>query len=263
MDTQAIFSDERSFAEWTLTGLDGAPALLFPSLFSTNLWLKEHAGECSHGTVILANHQDGGRGRFDRIWRSPADKNLYLSILLQPHGLSMEQWPHLTQVAAITLGKLYHELGVDVHVKWPNDLLWNKHKMCGILSERTTRAGQPALVLGIGINVNSGAEDFEGLDRLAASLSIAIGHPLNREAFLREYLRRLEESFAQFIEFGIGPWLAEWRAMKNFIGSRARVVLLTETIHGIVQGIRDDGSLLFLPDGKDEPMIVYSGDLEI
>lgn len=263
MDMNTIFSDEKDFRSWHLTGLWDAQCVPFISTRSTNLWLKEHTFDCPHGTVVLADHQEGGRGRFDRVWRSPAGKNLYLSILLQPQGLSMDQWPHLTQVAAITLGKFYHDLGVDAYVKWPNDLLWNKHKMCGILSERTMRNGSPALVLGIGININSDATDFEGLDRLAASLSMAIGHPLNREEFLREYLRRLQESFEHFFAHGIAPWLAEWRNMKNFIGAKARVVLIDKTIQGTIQGIRDDGSLQFLPEGATDPMVVYSGDLEV
>lgn len=263
MDMQALFSEERPFSQWRLQGIDGAPAILFPSIHSTNLWLKQHAEECPPGTLALADHQEGGRGRFDRIWRSPAGKNLYFSLLLQPEGLSMDQWPHLTQVAAITLAKLYADLGIDAFVKWPNDLLWNKHKMCGILSERTQRSVGHALVLGIGININSTAEDFEGLDRLAASASMALGHPLNREEFLREYLMRLSKSFVLFEQEGIAPWLAEWRSMKNFVGSAARVVLLDRTVYGVVQGIRNDGSLLFLPEGATEPIAVYSGDLEV
>lgn len=263
MDMEALFSEERPFAQWQITGLGSAPAVLFPSTPSTNLWLKQHANECPPGTLVLADHQDSGRGRFDRVWRSPQGKNIYMSLLLQPPEVPMEQWPHLTQVAAITLGKLYADLGVEAFVKWPNDILWQKHKMGGILSERTKRGDSHALVLGIGINVNSPAEDFAGLDRLAASLAIAIGHPLNREVFLQIVLQRLEASFTEFAKHGIQPWLEEWRTLKNFVGSKARVVLIDRTITGTVQGILDDGSLQFLPEGETEPMTVYSGDLEV
>jgi len=262
MTLDEIKQPERQFSQWNLQGIDGAPAILFESIGSTNKWLKEHVNECKPGTLVLADHQDGGRGRYDRVWRSPAGRNLYLSFLLQPEQIPVADWPHLTQVAAITLAHLYADLGVQVHVKWPNDLLWNKHKMCGLLAERVQHNGKPALVLGIGININSTPEDFAGLDRLAASLAIALGHDLNREEFLRLYIHKLSKAFSHFASHGIAPWLSEWRSMLNFVGSQARVVLFDKTLQGTVLGINDDGSLLFKPDGE-ACMTVYSGDLEV
>ncbi|HSQ42809.1 MAG TPA: biotin--[acetyl-CoA-carboxylase] ligase [Fibrobacteraceae bacterium] len=263
MDFNAIFSSERDFPQWGLQGLDGAPARLFQNINSTNRWLREHASECVPGTLALANQQSAGRGRFDRVWCSPVGKNLYFSLLLAPSGVSVTQWPHLTQVAAITLAQLYQDLGLEAHVKWPNDVLWNRHKMCGLLAERAQGAWGDALVLGIGINVNSEPADFADLGRLAASLRIALGKPLNREALLAEYLKRLASAFLCFAQKGVAPWLEIWRTMPNFVGSKARLVLVDKTLAGTIAGIRDDGSLWFLPDGASEPLSVYSGDLEV
>ena len=263
MLVESLRSEERPFASWQLHGLNQAPALLFSQIPSTNRWLRENASKCTPGTLVLANAQESGRGRFDRVWRSPEDRNLYMSLLLQPDNIPMLSWPHLTQVAAITLAQFYVELGVDAYVKWPNDILWNKHKMCGILSERTSRNAGFALVLGIGININSTEEDFTGLDRLAASLSMALGFRINREVFLSEFICRLQRSFDSFACTGIAPWLEAWRAMKNFVGSSARLVQMDKTTHGTIAGIMDDGSLLFTPEGLSEPIKVYSGDLEV
>ena len=260
---ESLRTAERPFESWQLQGLEQAPAILFSSIPSTNRWLRENASQCEPGTIVLANSQESGRGRFDRIWRSPPDRNLYFSLLLQPDEIPVLAWPHLTQVAAITLAQFYAELGVEAHVKWPNDILWNKHKMCGILSERVSLGEGHALVLGMGININSDESDFAGLDRLAASLSMVLGFPLNREVFLCEFLFRLQRSFNSFANTGIAPWLEEWRAMKNFVGSSARVVQIDKTIHGTIAGIRDDGSLLFTPQGEAESIVVYSGDLEV
>ena len=133
MKLDDVVKRERPFAEWDLQGLQGAPALRFAQIPSTNRWVREHAEELEHGTVVIADQQDNGRGRFDRVWRSPAGKNLYFTLLLQPRDIPLQSWPQLTQVAALTLAKCCQNLGIEVHVKWPNDLLWNKHKLCGIL----------------------------------------------------------------------------------------------------------------------------------
>jgi BirA family biotin operon repressor/biotin-[acetyl-CoA-carboxylase] ligase len=263
MTLDDLFSAERPLEKWNLQGFHGAPVFLFPEIGSTNHWMKERWTENSHGSIALADQQNSGRGRFQRVWRSPAGKNIYLSLLLKPETIPLTQWAHLTQVAAITLAKFFEEIGLPVHVKWPNDILFQGKKMCGILSERISRGGSSGLVLGMGININSTPEDFEGLDRLASSLRIELGRPVNREVFLQEFLNRLEIAFKDFESTGIEPWLTAWRGMKNFFGSPARLVQVDQVTEGIIQDICPDGSLLFLPDGQSIPIVIYSGDLEI
>lgn len=245
-------------------GLENAPLVYFDELESTNLWLKEHAEQYPHGTVVLADSQTGGRGRFDRVWRSPASTGLYFSLLLRPSQLPLWQWPHLTQVAALVLASLLRKQGVEVQAKWPNDLLVDAHKFCGILAEKIGQGNQAALILGMGINVNTPREAFAGLDRKATSLAIVTQTAWNRTLLLQDFLNDFSLALTRFTADGLSPWLTEWRQMPNFIGSRARLVLNAEQIYwGTVQGIQDDGSLLFLADGQSQAMPIYSGDLEV
>ncbi len=263
MPYPTLFQPEPSFTDWDLRGLFQAPAHLFSGLDSTNAWMKENAPQLLHGSLVLADTQTGGRGRFQRIWRSPAGNGLYLSLFLRPKDLPLWQWPHLTQIAAITLADLLISIGCDVQVKWPNDLLHNSHKFCGILSERMGSGDQAGLVLGMGINVNNPLEDFAGLDRKATSLSMMMGHSLNRMELVKLFLENFQLALGRFAQEGIEPWLKQWRSMPNFVGSRARLVQSETIREGVVMGIQSDGGLLFLADGNSTPEPVYSGDLEV
>lgn len=263
MSYPTLFQPEPSFPEWSLQGLSKAPAYLFTTLESTNAWMKENAAQIQHGSIVIANSQTGGRGRFQRVWRSPAGHGLYLSLYLQPHDLPLWQWPHLTQIAAITLADLLISMGCDVQVKWPNDLLHNSHKFCGILSERVGNGSQAGLVLGMGINVNNTLEDFAGLDRKATSLAMILGHSFNRLELVKFFLENFQSALDRFAQEGVEPWLKQWRLMPNFVGSRARLVQSEIIREGVVMGIQEDGGLLFLADGNSTPEPVYSGDLEV
>ncbi len=258
-----LLSADPPLAQWKLQGLYGAPALLFSECSSTHRYMHETYARLAPGTLVVADAQTAGRGRHDRVWRAPPGKNLSFSLLVPLEGLPPERWAQVTQVAAITLASLLRSLGVEAAVKWPNDLLWHRHKMCGIISELLGQGDHRLLSLGIGLNVNTEAEDFAGLDRLASSLRLVLGHPLNRAELLRLFIERLEQSLSKFRSEGFAPWIDEWRAMDCFLGTRGRVVGNDGSLlEGIIRDINQDGSLLFLTD-KGEERVIWSGDLEI
>lgn len=251
-----LFSPEKPICEWNIRN-----SVLLESTTGTNQWLRENHKDCLMGTVVVANAQSAGRGRFTREWRSPANKNIYMSLLLQPSADPL-QWPQATQVIAIELAQLLKSWGFSIQVKWPNDLLWNKHKVCGILAEKISAPDRHALILGLGLNVNSPNSDFAGLDRLATSLYEICGRTLNREILLRSYLSCVDSALTLYFDQGIQPWLDSWMKMENFLGSPARVVQIDKTIYGHVDGFRPDGSLWFKTE-NGERIAVYSGDLEV
>ena len=255
-----MFSQERNFTDWQLTGFNGAPAYLFETVGSTHKLMKSMAasGEIAPGTLFVADSQSDGHGRHERTWDSPAGKNLYFNILIPLEGIPASNFAQITQVAALTFAETFNNVQEDVAianrdcaesvnanspkitVKWPNDILYGKSKFCGILAEVVyTRwrspnksgmtmqqdAPRPALSMGVGINVNSDSADYAHLNRAVTTLKEIFGHPVNREKLLQALIGNLERAIGQFKAFGIRPWVEAWKRMDQFIGARGTIIV--------------------------------------
>ena len=292
-----MFSKERNFLEWNLSGFGDSPAILFENLDSTHSLMKAKAaaGEIAPGTLIVADMQTSGRGRHERSWASPAGLNLYFNILIPLDGIPLGKSPQITQVAALTFAEVFRDLqqGTNaqgrgnqdigkVTVKWPNDILCGKSKFCGILAElvyiKSSALGAapaPAISMGVGINVNSDPADYANLGRPITTLKEIAGHEINREKLLQALVASLERAIGQFRAFGISPWIEAWRKMDQFIGARGTIVVNNRCTDenrdggtgvqkksGRILDMNEDGSLRFeCDDGTVET--VYSADLEI
>ena len=259
-----MFSQERNFSGWQLTGFSGAPAYLFETIGSTHKLMKSMAasGEIAPGTLFVADSQSDGHGRHERTWDSPAGKNLYFNILIPLEGIPASSYAQITQVAALTFAETFNNIqGIAIEnyahsanrngaesasastpkitVKWPNDILYGKSKFCGILAEivfiRQQQSEQqlapqqktprPALSMGVGINVNSEPSDYAHLNRAVTTLKAIFGRTINREKLLQALVGNLERAIGQFKAFGIRPWVEAWKRMDQFIGSRGTIVV--------------------------------------
>jgi BirA family biotin operon repressor/biotin-[acetyl-CoA-carboxylase] ligase len=146
------------------------------------------------GTAVVAAEQRAGRGRQGRPWHSPAGANLYCSIVLRPRR-PLGEWPDLSWVLAAAVAAWAREAGAGgATVKHPNDVLVGGRKLAGLLLESRTGGGEPgALVVGIGVNVNTGLEEFPPeLRASATSLALVSGRPLEREALLGRLFAHLD-----------------------------------------------------------------------
>ncbi|MFE1512089.1 biotin--[acetyl-CoA-carboxylase] ligase [Streptomyces sp. NPDC058726] len=175
---------------------------------STNSDLVSRAGEgkVEEGAVLVAEEQTAARGRLDRRWTAPARSGLFFSVLLRPAEVPVARWgwlPLLTGVAVAT--GLSRAAGVDTALKWPNDVLvtvgGEERKAGGILAER---AGDDAVVIGVGINVSLRADELPV--PAAGSLALAGAVTTDRDPLLRGMLRALEE------------WYGRWRAADGDAG---------------------------------------------
>ncbi len=289
-----MFSQERNFTDWQLTGFGEAPAFLFETIGSTHKLMKSMAasGEIAPGTLFVADSQSDGHGRHERTWDSPAGKNLYFNILIPLDGIPASNFAQITQVAALTFAETFNNIqegdaiasrdcagAPKITVKWPNDILYGKSKFCGILAEvvytRTQNAPRPALSMGVGINVNSDPADYAHLNRAVTTLKTIFGHAINREKLLQALIGNLERAIGQFKAFGIRPWVEAWKRMDQFIGARGTIIVNNhctdqnrDTGEGSIKktgriiNMNNDGSLLFeCDDGSVETVI--SADLEI
>ena len=249
-----MFSQERNFTDWQLTGFGEAPAFLFETIGSTHKLMKSMAasGEIAPGTLFVADSQSDGHGRHERTWDSPAGKNLYFNILIPLDGIPASNFAQITQVAALTFAETFNNIqegdaiasrdcagAPKITVKWPNDILYGKSKFCGILAEvvytrwrspnksgmTSENAPRPALSMGVGINVNSDPADYAHLNRAVTTLKEIFGHAINREKLLQALIGNLERAIGQFKAFGIRPWVEAWKRMDQFIGARGTIIV--------------------------------------
>ena len=219
------------------------------------------AGE-KEGLVAAAGLQTEGRGRRGRSWSAAKDRNLMFSMLLRPR-LKPGEVQLLNLAAGMAVKAAVNDLtGLKCELKWPNDILCGKDKVCGMVSEILVKDGRRLLTIGIGIDVNADESDFAAIKRPVTSLKIQLGRSLNREELLRQIVLRLEAALSQVQREGIRPWVDEWRKMDQFIGHAARIVEGGKILPGTILDINDDGSLLFCTE-SGQIVSRYTGDLEI
>ncbi|MET9622488.1 biotin--[acetyl-CoA-carboxylase] ligase [Streptomyces sp. NPDC006464] len=224
-----------------------------PTTGSTNSDLAARAGDLPEGAVLVAEEQSSGRGRLDRSWVAPARSGIFVSVLLKP-AVPVHRWgwlPLLTGVAAAT--GLTKAAGVDISLKWPNDLLISvggeERKAGGILAER---AGEDGIVVGLGINVTLGEAELPV--PTAGSLLLADAVSTDRDPLLRAVLRSLEQWYGQWVRAGGDPVAsglqAAYTAGCATLGRRVRAELPGERmLEGEAVTLDGDGRLVVATEG--------------
>lgn len=208
------------------------------------------------GTVLIADHQSRGRGRFARVWQAPPGDSVAMSVLLRPVGVEPARWlwlPLLTGLAVA--GGLRAAAGVDAEVKWPNDVLIGGGKVCGILSERVDTPTGPAAVIGMGINTRLRSEDLPV--PTATSLAIA-GAEVGATSVALAVLGHLEHWYRQWLAGG--DLRASYVDVCTSIGRPVRVVVSpSESVVGIAEAVDAQGRLVVRVDGT--PRAFAAGDV--
>lgn len=203
-----------------------------------------------HGMVFLAECQTAGRGRRGRTWHSPAQGNVYGSVIVvpQPGARRMGSWlswiPLFSALAAAE--SLSPHAGLAVSVKWPNDLLIDEKKLGGILCEQTTMPDKTmAVVIGIGLNVNAPLDTFpEELRANAVSLAAIQGRPLDRVAILADLFLHLEQRMDRLFLDGPTGMIDDFTQRCSTVGKTVRVTLEEQgTVEGTAESIGQDGCL--------------------
>ncbi|MDO9536394.1 MAG: biotin--[acetyl-CoA-carboxylase] ligase [Bacillota bacterium] len=216
---------------------------------STNTTLKNLADkDAPEGTIVVAEEQTVGRGRQGRSWSSPFGTGIWLSILLRP-PLSPQETPVFTLLAATAAVRSLKRILPDLQVgiKWPNDLLINNRKVCGILTELKAEAEiLHYLVLGIGINVNLREKDFPpNLRKIATSLYLENGgNNVSRQKLTSVLLHELDNSYADFLSCGPRSILAEWKKENITLGKNVVIKNMRGTFEGKAVDLNEDGSLI-------------------
>ena len=216
------------------------------------------------GTVVLAEAQSHGKGRLGRRWESPAGLNLYCSVILRPPILPVRA-AQLTFLSVVATARAIEAVtSLRPSIKWPNDLLLNGKKVAGLLNEMSAETEKVNfIVLGIGVNINMGLEQFpDDLRHPATSLLLEAGRPVRRLDLARALLEALDALYDSYLLNGYGPVREEWLARCSFLGRRIRVNFQDNELQGTAEGIDEEGALLVrTPDGGLER--VLAGDVTI
>lgn len=224
-----------------------------PETASTNdeaLQLARHGAP--EGTLVIAECQTAGRGRKGRRWISPPGCGLYFSLILRPDQ-PVHSWVLLTHVAAIALANTFAELsregriprGLEVELKWPNDVLLFGKKAAGILLETASRGGAPtAAVVGVGINVQPMAFPPELADQ-ATCVSTAAGAAVSRGRILVRFLFHFQIGYLQFLRGDAKGILAQWKSMSHMWNNTPVWIIENgQARPAVTCGLTDNGALL-------------------
>lgn len=235
--------------------------LSYDSLPSTNSEAARLAlAGAVEGLCIVADEQTAGRGRLGRQWLSPPGAGLYFSMLLRP-SVGTDRWPLLTLMAAVAVHDTLREAcDLETDIKWPNDLLVDGRKLCGILAESLETDQGRAVVIGIGLNLSASAFPVE-LRATAISLEEAAGKTPDRELILKTLLTSMAHYYDAFHSTGSRQIIDTWCRYSSFAdGKKIRVSMDDEVIEGTARGLEGDGALR-VETADGEIKIVRAGDV--
>ncbi len=242
----------------------GRAIAYFRRVESTNNEAKKLAAAgCPEGQIVVAEEQSVGRGRLSRGWFSPFARGVWFTIVLRP-PFNPQDAPKCTLLAAVAVCRaIRRTTGVACGIKWPNDILYDGKKLVGILTEMSAEMDAiNHIVIGIGVNVNIGADDFPPeLRDLATSLFLAAGRHLPRVDILMAVLEELERVYEQTLGQGFAPVLDEWRRESLTLGRTVDVIGSGRRFSGVAVDIDADGALLVRTADRVER--VLAGDVSI
>lgn len=226
----------------------GHEVTCYPSLPSTNDVAKRRAKEgAKEGAVVITEEQTAGRGRIGRSWLSPRG-SIALSIILYP---PLAYLPSLIMVASLAVAYGIEQVtNLKAQLKWPNDVLINGKKVCGILVESDVRGDKvDYAVIGIGLNINIKMADFPDIAPFAASLSQELGREVSRREVIRSLLTEAEKLY---LALGAGDSVfKQWRDRLVTLGQEVQATSGEDIYKGVAESVAADGSLLLRqPDGS-------------
>lgn len=238
------------------TSLIGNDIRYHLDLDSTNNTAREIAPRVPEGTVIVAETQRSGRGRMGTEWQS-VPGGIWFSLILKP-SIPLENLSKITLIAGIAVTNALRGIGVDAHIKWPNDVLVKGKKVCGILTEVSAEVEKvDHVILGIGINANIKLSELkDGIRKNSTSIANEVGKSVNRTVFLASLLYEMEQEYIRFKTRQFTEILDEWISLSDTIGKDVRVTTPNVIIEGKAVGITEKGALVVLDKNNKKHEII-------
>lgn len=269
LESPADLYSQEEIASRLETRWAGRSLHFFASTGSTNPDAKRFAEEgAPHGTIVVADRQTAGRGRRGRTWESPAGESLYFTIVVRP-TFAPGKASMVTLVMALAVADAIHEVtSLPTGIKWPNDIVVNGKKVCGILTEMSMTPELNEiqfLVAGVGVNVNhdSPRRFSEEIREMATSLRIETGRQLQRALLLERILAHFEKDYELFEQtLDLSLLKARYEAQLMGKGEKVRVLDPAGEYTGISRGITETGELIVEKE-EGETVRVYAGEVSV
>ena len=242
----------------------GQRVYFYEKIDSTNTQAKRLAEEdAPSGTLVVSDCQVKGKGRRGRVWTSPKGEAIYMTILLRPQ-IRPDRASMVTLVIALSVVQaIRNVLGLETSIKWPNDVVLNRKKLVGILTEMSAQMDYiEYLVIGTGINANMTAFSEELKDK-ATSLRMEMGRPVNRAALIAESMKCFEKNYEIFEKTqDLSGLMEDYQAVLANLNQPVRVLEPGHEYSGIARGINEKGELLV--EREDGTVTaVYSGEVSV
>ena len=236
----------------------------FESTDSTNNRIRSFAENGrKEGLLAVAEEQTGGKGRWGRNWVSPKETGIWISLLLRPQ-IEPQKASMVTILAALALVKaIKRTIDLDVQIKWPNDVIINGKKVCGILTEMSAELEAiHYIIVGIGINANTEQFDEEIMDR-ATSIYLESGKKIKKAKLIAEFCQEFEQLYEIFIERGdLENVKEEYESCLINIGKTVKIIKNKQELIRKAIGINELGELI-VEDDKGTRETVFSGEVSV
>lgn len=258
----------------------------YPVIDSTNNVAKDAGlSNRASGFLAVADRQDAGRGSRGRTWVSPAGHNIFMSIMVRP-GIPMDKVSGLTLIMALSISQGIDEISLGIKedkadsagcsdeandstapgsdakrtgIKWPNDIVLNRRKICGILTELHQMPDQKDyfVVIGVGINVNQRGDSFpEEIRDTAGSIFTETGTETNRAELIGACMKHFEANYEKYIEScNLGPVRKDYEKRLINIGKEVRILDPKGEYEAVAEGITDEGALIITRKGGEREEI--------
>lgn len=269
LESPADILSQSEIASRLQTKWAGKKLYYVDSTGSTNTDAKRFAEEGDpHGTTVVADMQTAGKGRRGRKWQSPSGINTYFTILLKP-DFAPDKASMLTLVMALSVAEAIEEITeLKAEIKWPNDIVVNKKKVVGMLTEMSTTPEMDEIqyvVVGVGVNVNMGSiEEFpDEIRKTATSLRIESGKQINRAVLVEHILERFEQNYEKFEQtLDLSGLLDAYQSHLVNVDAQVRVLDPAGEYTGISHGINTTGELIV--EKEDGSIVnVYAGEVSV
>ncbi|MBS1682614.1 MAG: biotin--[acetyl-CoA-carboxylase] ligase [Bacteroidetes bacterium] len=221
----------------------GQNLIFVPECQSTNTLIAEKTTKSAlpEGTIVITAHQTAGRGQRGNAWLTDAGANLTFSLLLKPTFLQAKNQFNLTRAVSLSVLDLIIEIGASAKIKWPNDILFNNKKICGILIENTLHGETiQQSIVGIGLNINQKKFEYPS----ASSLSLICEKDFELNPVFNSIVEKLEKRYLQ-LRSGKTEELKE-EYLQNLLGYKQRRKFIAEEkeFEGMIEGVTDSGELI-------------------
>lgn len=244
-------------------GRFGKRIFYLPEIDSTNVFAYKRAQEGgAEGEIVIAETQTHGKGRLGRQWLSPPYMNLYMSVILRP-TLAPVDTPQITLASAVALAETVESFAsLRPEIKWPNDILVERKKLAGILTESCCdRSRVLFVIVGIGVNLNFPLEAMpEGIRKRATSLWTLTRKPVDRTAFAGQLIQNLDRCYGDLAAKGFAFTAQRWESYFRLKGETVRVESADQAFCGKALGVDSDGALLVQGEGGELQRVV-AGDV--